>query len=405
MKILLVSELIPKVHIYGATLPTEKHFEYLSQVFDVEFLLIHESRAYFDKHKHLIGDSFVKIHFLQKNKPNGAAATLAEVFQGRSRFLNHSYQAEEVKQLLGSSAYDWIWAASIGAMSFVRYSIKLNFLSNTKVGLSALDITTYAMRNVGAKLKASDYRWLPFLSLMYMRSFFIEKEEKSVMSLCDIVHLVSENEKAKAIKFFQGKNEKPTFIVAPNGRNSNLENISYSGKSNVLIFMTNLESTFFEPRWFFKRVWPKIRAATDAEVWLIGPKPNKVPVWLTDTRIHLKGRVDKLGDTLAHARIFILPIHHAIGYVNRLADGFVAGLPIATTSYPMTMFNEKIDNVPAAIADDPAVLADKIIELYRNENIRNALAQKAREFGLENIVDWQSASRIIEQAIRTASKP
>ena len=257
----------------GLELPVEKHFSHLSEVFNVDFLLLHADRTYFEQRRSNIPAAMENVYHLTEYVPSKLNVLLDEMLGTQVKFLNYSYDKKEEFIDSIKEAYDLIWYGSIRAFSFNLFCNKNGFALPDKIGLSLHDITTYAYRAYWRKMRSSKYFDLQSW-LMFIRSYSIASIERKIINQCSIVHVVTVAEKRKGEQLMAGvkaSGKQSPFLVAANGRDGKFGSVNYAGiDTNVLLFMTHLSGIRKrESRWFLKYVWPKIRAKSDLLLWIV----------------------------------------------------------------------------------------------------------------------------------------
>ncbi len=397
-RILLVSDVIPFPPRNGKELPVAKHFEYLSQSHHIEFLLLHEDEMYFTRHKPDIPTSFKKAHFLRRHLPTKVKGVVLELLFGKIRSLQYRYDKSKVQSFMAQNKYDFFWLGTFNCFSFIDYCIKKLKYSFNKVGLSLHDVKTSSYRNAGIKYLRGNVRDLQTLQ-RYLRSPLMKKQERRVLNACDVIHVVSESERLKAEKLVGNSDITQKIIVLPNGIDQSLIVRSYKGyMSNVLLFMTHLHgSRQTEARWFLRKVWPKIRANSDLELWFVGAPPRSHDKF-DDERIKIKGFVKDLGEILEKVCISILPIFHNCGYINRLHDAMAAGVPVVLTSYPASTAPDLVDGEEIVIANSPEHFAEAVVNLYNDENRRLEISKSGKRYCAQQS-NWNELSVFLSARI------
>jgi len=74
----------------------------------------------------------------------------------------------------------------------------------------------------------------------------------------------------------------------------------------------------------------------------------------------------------------------------------IAGVPVVTTSYPASTFDALENDVHAVIEDDPAVFAQKVVDLYSDSSALVGFSERGRDFA-RRFNTWEESIRIIEE--------
>ena len=109
-----------------------------------------------------------------------------------------------------------------------------------------------------------------------------------------------------------------------------------TAKSADLIFSGNME---YPPNkaavaWFAKEIWPLIVAARPETTWrIVGLHPDSIQSLVAgDPRIEVTGPFENAVETLASARIAIVPLLSGSGTRIKILEAWAAGLPVVSTS-------------------------------------------------------------------------
>ncbi len=122
-------------------------------------------------------------------------------------------------------------------------------------------------------------------------------------------------------------------------------------------------------RWCKQAVWPLIRKALpDAELHCYGSYGEKFAGELHAPKrgFHYKGRADDALLTMQQYRVNLGPLRFGAGLKGKLFDGFETGTPSVTTPVGAEGVSSPDCEWGCAVSDDPAVIAETAIRLYRD---------------------------------------
>ncbi len=265
------------------------------------------------------------------------------------------------------------------------------------LGLNDLITSLYAKHwNEMVHRKIFNWRFLSF----WVRSFFIARLERKYLYYFDYVHLQTQKEAQKAIKLLGDPAFADRIIISPNGKNEAFLPLSYDDPAQKgILFMTHLDGDRSqESKWFIEKIWPQVKAATDAELWLVGTPPNgKLNFIEEDSRIKVLGFVDDLKEVYSSAKMGVVPIFHNCGLINRIQDALTAGLPIVTTEIAASTFSGLEEGRDVLATNHPEEFARKTIALYQDGNLRNNLAYFGKAYSLGLPIWKQSAEAILRK--------
>ncbi len=133
-------------------------------------------------------------------------------------------------------------------------------------------------------------------------------------------------------------------------------------------------------QWFVHQVLPLVVAEVPgAKLVVVGSDPppkHSLPKY--GDSIELRGFVDDVWDPLAECAVFVCPILSGSGMRVKLLEAMAAGIPVVST-YVGAEGLAGVDGEFAALSDDPAGFAKRVVELFRDQQKARNLAARARE--------------------------
>ena len=156
-----------------------------------------------------------------------------------------------------------------------------------------------------------------------------------------------------------------------------------AGRENTIVFVGR-----HEPRKGLQvllRAWPQIRRQTGARLRILGADPLQVRLLLTRLRVADDG-IDALGfvgeeertSELLAAKAFVAPSLHGESFGMVLTEAFACATPVVASDisgYRDVMTNE---TGLLVLPDDPAALAQAVVQLLAREEWRQELGAAAR---------------------------
>jgi GT2 family glycosyltransferase len=132
--------------------------------------------------------------------------------------------------------------------------------------------------------------------------------------------------------------------------------------------------------WFARKVLPAIlKRCPQARLVIVGsdtPPPHSLPD--LSANIELRGFVEDVREPLSRYAVFVCPILSGSGMRVKLLEAFSAGIPVVSTRLGAEGLTSK-DGEICALADDPSEFADKVAELFYDEEKARGLAYRARQ--------------------------
>ena len=170
-------------------------------------------------------------------------------------------------------------------------------------------------------------------------------------------------------------------------------------EEHVIAFSGNLE---YHPnvtavRHFRKTVWPLLRRADPELRWLlIGKNEGSVRRWVAgDERIELTGPIDDAIRELARAKVVVVPLLSGSGTRIKVLEAWAAGRAVVSTELGAEGLPAE-NGINIRLIDEPAAMADTILELLADPDARKRLGRGGRE-AFEHSGSWPAAWRALQR--------
>ena len=134
-------------------------------------------------------------------------------------------------------------------------------------------------------------------------------------------------------------------------------------------------------RWFLDAVWPQVqRAEPGARLTVIGAgASNALLGHMHDSGAEYRGFVEDLRAVYAESRVYVVPIFTGGGIRTKILEAMTAGVPVVASSFaPFGLGTEEGKHL--LISDAPAVFAQQILRLLRDDLLWRRLRRQARSF-------------------------
>lgn len=153
--------------------------------------------------------------------------------------------------------------------------------------------------------------------------------------------------------------------------------------------------------WFIRNVLPLVlQERPDAKLVVIGSDPPPRHSLPNSEAIELIGFVDDVLAPLRQYSVFVCPILSGSGVRVKLLEAFAAGIPTVSTHIGAEGLAEQ-DGEICRLTDDPVQFARAILELLANPGEAAILAERARDF-VVNERDMRTMTRKLEKNYRAA---
>ena len=149
-------------------------------------------------------------------------------------------------------------------------------------------------------------------------------------------------------------------------------------------------------RWAIEHVWPLVReACADATLRLVGGGARDELVDHVGGRrsdgVELVGFVDDLEAEYARASVALVPLRQGAGVKFKTVEALCRGVPVVTTSVGAEGVGG--DELFARLSDDPARLAEGIVEVLRGP--------QAAQLRADRVQNWARSTYAHERFVET----
>ncbi len=129
--------------------------------------------------------------------------------------------------------------------------------------------------------------------------------------------------------------------------------------------------------WFAREVWPAIRQATDAHLWIVGPAPPPTVRSLESESVAVVGHAPDLRWYLASSRVSVAPLRYGAGVKGKVGQAMAAGLPVVTTAIGAEGMGI-VDGEHALVCESSEHFAEAVISVYTDPTLWAKLSQAGR---------------------------
>ena len=167
--------------------------------------------------------------------------------------------------------------------------------------------------------------------------------------------------------------------VIPNGFDDRV--VQRTGGANSVLFVggllyePNLDAVRFLAGEILPEVW---RTRPDIRMVIVGKDPPVEVRALASDRIVVTGGVEDVGPYYSDAAVVVAPLRSGGGTRLKVLEAVAAGVPVVATTKGVEGL-PLVDGESALIADDPELLAARIVRILDAPALGTELATKARE--------------------------
>jgi GT2 family glycosyltransferase len=131
--------------------------------------------------------------------------------------------------------------------------------------------------------------------------------------------------------------------------------------------------------WFVESILPSIlRKIPDLYLYVLGSHPTSKVKSLESRNVKVTGYIEDVTPYFEASRVFIAPLRYGAGLKGKIGQSLSYGVPVVTTAIGAEGFGFTPD-VNALIADGEVDFATKVIEIYNDQVLWEALSANGRE--------------------------
>lgn len=137
--------------------------------------------------------------------------------------------------------------------------------------------------------------------------------------------------------------------------------------------------------WFANEIYPIIRKKLDIPFYIAGSNPPKSVLELSKIDgVVVKGYLseEELNSLYQTSKMVVVPLRYGAGIKGKVIETMAKGIPFVTTSTGAEGIKKINDYVP--VVDDSEEFAEKVIELYQNNELLKDISYKIRKYVGDN---------------------
>lgn len=161
-------------------------------------------------------------------------------------------------------------------------------------------------------------------------------------------------------------------------------------EKNRIIFTGNMP--YFPNRdavlYFTKEIFPLVRENyPTSKFYVVGQKPPSELKNLKSSNIVVTGFVENIKREYQLSEVNVVPVRFGAGTLNKVIEALALGIPTVATSMSVAGLPKELKKY-VLIADNPENFAEKIINIFENESIRNDLMKEAQKVVFD-LLNWE----------------
>jgi len=160
----------------------------------------------------------------------------------------------------------------------------------------------------------------------------------------------------------------------------------------------------YAPNWdamtyFLDEIFPLVKKEIpQAKIYIVGNNPPDALKDRASDDVIVTGFVDDVREYAARASLYVVPLRMGGGTRLKILEGLAMRKPLVTTSIGCEGIDVR-DGVEVAIADEPNLFAQKVVDLLRDTKKASALGYGGYKL-IKTKYDWESVALRMNEAIQ-----
>lgn len=301
-------------------------------------------------------------------------------------YFKSSQFKKKIDQILGKNDFDMVY---IFHLRMVQYFLKKNDIYRV---LDLCDSVSFFMQRL---IKHAKWYMKPIYAYEISR---VKSYEQDLMKYFEEYWIISEEDRAQ----LEADSHFEKLYIVKNGIDTDYFSRNQwrgeNGEQNTIIFVgymgvESVDAIYY----FYNQILPLIKKEIpDFRWYIVGANPpDKVKSLANDKNIIVTGYVEDLRDWYEKASVAIAPMRFVAGMQNKILEAMSMSLPVVTTSYGNEGINAK-EGETIFVEDEPKDFAWRIVQLLRDDNLREEMGNKARRF-VEEKYSWNVVLDRVEE--------
>jgi polysaccharide biosynthesis protein PslH len=320
------------------------------------------------------GGSCKHIVFVSRKRPRilNAIQYIWLLLTGRSplQMIYRENMQKQLNNILHQENFDIIHCCT-PMLGYFQFPKELPVISDTHEVTYDLKFRTY--KKTGN---------IVFKALLYLEFLLAKHAEIELCQRFDAI--ISTTERDYEV-FRKNLDESKLFVISNGVQACFLEPLKARTDPKTMVF-TGLMSYYPNNHGildFLKNIFPLIlNQMPEAKIFIVGKNPSKELLKYASERVVITGYVEDVRPYMARAEVFIIPLHIGGGIRGKALEAMAMKIPIVTTSIGCESIHLK-HNDSALFVDQPDEFADAVLQLFRDESLRNKLANRAYQTVLD----------------------
>ena len=174
-------------------------------------------------------------------------------------------------------------------------------------------------------------------------------------------------------------------------------NLLFTG---IMSYFPNVDAV----QYFCNEIFPLVKnAVPNAKFYIVGNSPAKKVIKLTTSDdVIVTGRVEDVRPYFDKSAVFVCPLRSGSGMQTKILEAMAMEVPVVTTSLGFEAL-EATAGKNIIVADGAGKLAQEVIRLLKDKELRRSIAQNGRKL-VERKYGWSSVVRRLDVVYEDITK-
>lgn len=147
-------------------------------------------------------------------------------------------------------------------------------------------------------------------------------------------------------------------------------------------------------RYIVHELAPRLHALLpNTEIVIVGSDPPVELLDLSETQVRFTGWIADLEEIYARTRVVVAPLLYGAGLKGKVGEAMAHGVPVVTTPVGAEGFGA-IDGTHLIVAEDPATFANRVRDLYIDDDLWQRIAGAGRDLVRDRFSTEAGSARV-----------
>lgn len=383
-KILFIATEFPFPPKNGVTIPVYNYIKCLNDFMDVKLLVLYEG----EQERAIKNEFNIEVEYLKVTKKN---TIVTEIFGlgGTFEYYSDDYSLGKIEQFI-DGGFDYILCSPISAVGIGKVIKELNAKSKLISAISdcytAVLWNTNEFNSISAIIRS-------FMSKV--RSLFMAKVEKKILSESDVIFVQSQSDKNWLIDKCALSNTNliqiVTNCVSDSLFNYPTEFCNKNNDRNEFLFVATFTSDYYKNKliWFYEKVWKKVDKGNSLLIIRgkgLRDQKGVISEILKDGTVqYIDSFEPDISSVYSSSQFLIAPIFKSYGFINKVGEALASGLVVIGDKTAFNAINGVQDHHNCLVANSSDDFINAINMCLNNKELCYEISHNAQLLAVKEL--------------------